>query len=133
MLRVCDDAFFKNRERPCILYQIKRCSAPCVGKISKVDYSTLVSEAVQFLEGKTTKIQKNLAIKMAAASNAMNFETAAIYRDRIRALTQIQSHQGINPSNIEEADVVALALEGGLACVQVFFIRANQNWGNQDF
>jgi excinuclease ABC subunit C len=133
LLRNCSDAMFESRSRPCLLHQIKRCSAPCVGKISPQDYGALVTEASQFLEGKTTRVQADLAAAMAEASEAMEFERAAALRDRIRALTQVQSAQGINPQGVAEADVVALHLEGGQACVQVFFIRANQSWGNADF
>jgi excinuclease ABC subunit C len=133
LLRNCSDAMFESRSRPCLLHQIKRCSAPCVGKIAPEDYGALVAEASQFLEGKTTRVQADLAAAMAQASEAMEFERAAALRDRIRALTQVQSAQGINPQGVAEADVVALHLEGGQACVQVFFIRANQSWGNADF
>ncbi|MEL7106937.1 MAG: excinuclease ABC subunit UvrC [Pseudomonadota bacterium] len=133
LLRNCSDATFESRTRPCLLYQIKRCSAPCVGYISKPDYGALVRDAERFLQGKTTKVQSKLAEDMAAASQAMEFERAAALRDRIRALTQVQSSQGINPASTTEADVVALHMDGGQACVQVFFIRANQNWGNRDY
>jgi excinuclease ABC subunit C len=133
LLRNCSDAMFESRTRPCLLHQIRRCSAPCVGKISPEDYGALVAEAGQFLQGKTTRVQADLAAAMAEASEAMEFERAAALRDRIRALTQVQSAQGINPQGVAEADVVALHLEGGQACVQVFFIRANQSWGNADF
>ncbi|MDT8857305.1 excinuclease ABC subunit UvrC [Paracoccaceae bacterium Fryx2] len=133
LLRTCTDASFESRTRPCLLYQIKRCAAPCVGKVTAEDYNTLVSDARRFLEGKTTTVQADLARDMAAASEAMEFERAAALRDRIKALTQVQSSQGINPASVAEADVIALHLEGGQACVQVFFIRANQSWGNRDF
>ena len=133
LLRNCSDAMFASRTRPCLLYQIKRCSAPCVGYISEDAYAGLVSDAERFLRGKSTQVQAGLAEEMAAASEAMEFERAAALRDRIRALTQIQSAQGINPRGVAEADVVALHMEGGQACVQVFFIRANQSWGNRDF
>jgi excinuclease ABC subunit C len=133
LLRNCTDSMFEGRSRPCLLYQIKRCSAPCVGYISEADYASSVSDAEKFLQGRTTGVQEKLAAEMAAASEAMEFERAAAMRDRIRALTQVQSAQGINPRVTGEADVVALHLEGGQACVQVFFIRAHQNWGNQDF
>jgi excinuclease ABC subunit C len=133
LLRNCTDATFESRTRPCLLYQIKRCSAPCVGYISEKDYSGLVADAERFLQGKTTTVQATLATQMAEASEAMEFERAAALRDRIRALTQVQSAQGINPAGVTEADVVALHMEGGQACVQVFFIRANQNWGNRDY
>jgi excinuclease ABC subunit C len=133
LLRNCTDAMFESRTRPCLLYQIKRCSAPCVGKIAPEDYARLIADAESFLQGKTTAVQADLASAMAEASEAMEFERAAALRDRIRALTQIQSAQGINPRGVAEADVIALHLDGGQACVQVFFIRANQSWGNADF
>ncbi|MFN3994677.1 MAG: excinuclease ABC subunit UvrC [Tabrizicola flagellatus] len=133
LLRNCSDAMFDSRTRPCLQYQIKRCSAPCVGKISVEGYAGLVEDAKRFLEGKTTSVQADLARDMAAASEAMEFERAAALRDRIKALTQVQQSQGINPQGVSEADVVALHLEHGQACVQVFFIRANQSWGNRDF
>ncbi|QBF33571.1 excinuclease ABC subunit UvrC [Thalassococcus sp. S3] len=133
LLRNCSDSMFESRTRPCLLYQIKRCSAPCVGYISEEDYAESVSDAERFLSGRSTKVQENLAVQMAAASEAMEFERAAALRDRIRALTQVQTAQGINPRGVTEADVIALHLESGQACVQVFFIRANQNWGNRDF
>jgi len=133
LLRNCSDAMFESRSRPCLLYQIKRCAAPCVGLISKADYATLVADAERFLRGKTTDVQAHLAAEMAAASEAMEFERAAALRDRIRALTQVQQAQGVNPRGVAEADVVALSMEGGQACVQVFFIRANQSWGNRDY
>lgn len=133
LLRNCTDATFESRTRPCLLYQIKRCAGPCVGRVSEKEYAALVSDAERFLQGKTTQMQAALAAQMAEASEAMEFERAAAIRDRIRALTQVQQAQGINPRGVSEADIVALHLEGGQACVQVFFIRANQNWGNRDF
>ncbi|MFN3823352.1 MAG: excinuclease ABC subunit UvrC [Pseudorhodobacter sp.] len=133
LLRTCTDAAYSGRTRPCLLYQIKRCAAPCVGKVDAADYAALVADARRFLEGKTTDVQANLAAEMSKASEAMAFERAAALRDRIKALTAVQSAQGINPRGVAEADVVALHLEGGQACVQVFFIRANQSWGNRDF
>jgi excinuclease ABC subunit C len=133
LLRTCTDAEFDGRTRPCLLHQIKRCSAPCVGKVSAAEYSGLVRDASRFLSGKSSKVQGQLAIEMAKASDAMEFERAAALRDRIRALTQVQTAQGINPQGVAEADVAALHLENGQACVQVFFIRANQNWGNRDY
>ncbi len=132
-LRNCSDAMFETRTRPCLQYQIKRCSGPCVGRISTRDYRTSVKDAQRFLSGKSTEIQESLASQMAQASEAMEFERAAALRDRIRAMTQVQTNQGINPRTVSEADVIALHIEGGQACVQVFFIRANQNWGNRDF
>jgi len=133
LLRNCTDAVFASRTRPCLLYQIKRCAGPCVGKISQQGYADLVSDATNFLTGRSTKVQENLAQDMAAASEALEFERAAALRDRIKALTQVQQSQGINPRGVAEADVIALHMDGGQACVQVFFIRANQNWGNRDF
>ena len=133
LLRTCTDATFESRTRPCLLYQIKRCSAPCVGYVTEADYNALIDDAENFLEGRSTAVQAHLAAEMAKASEAMEFERAAALRDRIKALTQVQSAQGINPRGVAEADVIALHLEGGHACVQVFFIRGNQNWGNRDF
>ncbi|MFQ6546666.1 excinuclease ABC subunit UvrC [Aestuariibius sp. 2305UL40-4] len=133
LLRNCSDATFDSRTRPCLLYQIKRCSAPCVGYVSEDEYAGLVKDADRFLQGKTTAVQAQLADEMRAASEAMEFERAAALRDRIRAMTQVQSAQGINPQGVAEADVIALHQGGGQACVQVFFIRANQNWGNRDY
>ena len=133
LLRNCSDAMFSSRTRPCLLYQIKRCSGPCVGRISESDYAESVRDAERFLSGKSTRVQEELAEQMQQASDDMEFERAAALRDRIKALTQVQSTQGINPRGVAEADVVALHMESGQACVQVFFIRANQNWGNQDF
>ena len=132
-LRNFSDAMFETRTRPCLQYQIKRCSGPCVGRISARDYQASVKDAQRFLSGKSTEIQESLASQMAQASEAMEFERAAALRDRIRAMTQVQTNQGINPRTVSEADVIALHIEGGQACVQVFFIRANQNWGNRDF
>ena len=133
LLRNCSDSMFESRTRPCLLYQIKRCSAPCVGYIEKENYGELIDDATRFLKGKSTKVQEELAQEMAQASKNMEFEKAAALRDRIRALTQVQSSQGINPQGVEEADIIALHQEGGQACVQVFFIRANQNWGNRAY
>lgn len=133
LLRNCTDATFESRTRPCLLFQIKRCSAPCVGRISEADYGALVSDAERFLQGKTTVIQANLARDMAAAAENMEYERAAALRDRIKALTAVQSVQAINPKRVAEADIVALHMDSGQACVQVFFIRGNQSWGNRDF
>ncbi|MDP0928460.1 excinuclease ABC subunit UvrC [Paracoccus onubensis] len=133
LLRNCTDAVFESRTRPCLLYQIKRCSAPCVDRISREDYQRLVRDAERFLQGKSTDIQARLAEEMAAASADMEYERAAALRDRIKALTAVQSVQAINPRGVAEADIVALHIEGGQACVQVFFIRGNQSWGNRDF
>ncbi|WP_299141966.1 excinuclease ABC subunit UvrC [uncultured Tateyamaria sp.] len=133
LLRNCTDSVFDSRTRPCLLYQIKRCSGPCVGLISESDYAQTVKDAERFLSGKSTDIQAKLAGQMQEASEAMEFERAAALRDRIRAMTQVQTAQGINPRGVTEADIVALHMEQGQACVQVFFIRAGQNWGNRDF
>ncbi len=133
LLRTCTDQTFETRTRPCLLYQIKRCAAPCTGEIDTADYAALVADAERFLSGKSTRMQEDLAAQMQDAAAAMEFERAAALRDRIRALTQMQTAQGINPRGVPEADVIALHMEGGQACVQVFFIRANQNWGNRDF
>lgn len=133
LLRNCSDATFEARTRPCLLFQIKRCSAPCVGRIDAAGYANLVADAERFLKGKTTEMQELLATDMVQASEALEFERAAAIRDRIRALTQVQQGQGINPRGVSEADIVALYMDGGQACVQVFFIRAHQNWGNRDF
>lgn len=133
LLRNCSDSMFESRTRPCLLYQIKRCSAPCVGYVEAGDYADLIEDATRFLQGKSTKVQEELAAEMAKASKEMEFERAAALRDRIKALTQVQSSQGINPQGVDEADIIALHQEGGQACVQVFFIRANQNWGNRAY
>ncbi|PVA07367.1 excinuclease ABC subunit UvrC [Thalassorhabdomicrobium marinisediminis] len=133
LLRTCSDSEYDSRTRPCLQYQIKRCSAPCVGKIDQGDYKQLVRDAERFLTGKSTEMQAKLAERMEAASAEMEFERAAALRDRIKALTQVQTSQGINPRGVTEADVIALHRDGGQACVQVFFIRANQNWGNRDY
>ena len=133
LLRNCSDSDFETRTRPCLQYQIKRCSGPCCGLISEADYARTVGDAEKFLQGRTKGIQEALAKQMQDASEAMEFERAAAMRDRIKALTQVQTAQGINPQNTPEADVIALHRDGGQACVQVFFIRANQNWGNHDY
>lgn len=129
LLRTCEDSVYSARTRPCMLYQIKRCAGPCVGLISKEDYTELANEAADFLRGKGADLQKRLAAEMEAASEAMEFETAARLRDRIRAIAHVRSTQDVNPDGIEEADVFAISMEGGVSCVQVFFIRAGQNWG----
>jgi excinuclease ABC subunit C len=133
LLRNCSDAEFEARTRPCLNYQIKRCSAPCVGFIAASRYAESVKDAERFLRGETTEIQEKLAHEMEEAAAEMEFERAAALRDRIKALTNVQSTQGVNPQGVPEADVIGLHLEGGQACVQVFFIRAGQNWGNSDF
>ena len=132
-LRVCDDTVFKNRERPCILYQIKRCSAPCVGFIEEKDYKQSVDDAIEFVSGKSRKIQKNLSQQMEKASEELDFEKATILRDRIKSLNIIQSSQRVNEANLVEADVIAGYKESGKTCIQVFFYRSKQNWGNQAF
>ena len=133
LLRSCSDKEVEAGDRPCLNYHLKRCSGPCGGKISKADYKLLVQAADNFLTGKSTNVQEKLSLQMKQASEEMEFERAAALRDRIRALTQVQSNQGINPRTVSEADVISLHLDAGQACVQVFFIRANQNWGNVDF
>lgn len=132
-LRNCSDAMFESRTRPCLQYQIKRCTAPCVGHISKAEYAVSVADAERYLSGRSTEIQEKLAAQMQDASVAMEFERAAALRDRIKALTQVQTAQGINPRTVNEADLIALHMENGQACVQVFFVRGGQNWGNRDF
>ena len=133
LIRTCSDSVYESRTRPCLLYQIKRCAAPCTGEISIEDYNGLVDDAKAFLSGKSKQVKADLAGQMEAASEDLDFERAAVYRDRISALSQIQSHQGINPRNVEEADVFALHAEGGQICVQVFFFRTGQNWGNHAY
>ena len=133
LLRVCDDTIFKNRKRPCILYQIKRCSAPCVGIVEEQDYKNTVVDAIKFISGKSREIQKNLSKQMEIASDKLDFEKATVLRDRIKALNIIQSSQKINESNLIDADVIAAYKESGKTCIQVFFYRSKQNWGNQSF
>ena len=132
-LRICDDTVFKNRKRPCILYQIKRCSAPCVGYINNDEYKQTVDDAIEFVSGKSRKIQKNLSKQMEKASEELNFEKATILRDRIKSLNIIQSSQRINEANLLEADVIAGYKDSGKTCIQIFFYRSKQNWGNQAF
>ena len=132
-LRVCDDTVFKNRKRPCILYQIKRCSGPCVGYIKNDEYKQTVDDAIEFVSGKSRKIQKNLSKQMEKASEQLDFEKATILRDRIKSLNIIQSSQRINEANLIEADVIAGYKESGKTCIQIFFYRSKQNWGNQAF
>jgi len=132
-LRVCDDAVFKNRKRPCILYQIRRCSAPCVGNVDENEYKKSVEDAIEFVSGKSRSIQKNLSVQMEKSSEELDFEKAAILRDRIKSLNIIQSSQKINEANLVEADVIAGYKESGKTCIQVFFYRSKQNWGNQAF
>ena len=133
LLRSCRDAVFHNRERPCLMYQIKRCSAPCVGKISKDDYRKLVDSAIAFLEGKNSKIQEELSQRMQEASENMDYETAIVLRDRIRALTNIQSGNQVEYADIKSADFIGIFKQNGLVCIQVFFIRGGQNCGNVPF
>ena len=133
LLRSCSDREVEAGDRPCLNYHMKRCAGPCGGKVTKEDYAELVKSADDFLKGRSTEIQEMLAAKMEKASVEMEFEKAAGLRDRIRALTNIQSSQGINPKSIREADVIGLHRNGAHACIQVFFIRAYQNWGNKDF
>jgi excinuclease ABC subunit C len=133
LLRSCTDSVFQSRTRPCLLYQIKRCSGPCVGLIGKDDYEHLVGQARAFLSGESHEVQRRLSTLMEEASEALDFERAAVLRDRIRALSQVQARQDINVTAVDEADVVAIHQEGGLSCVQVFFFRAGQNWGNRAY
>lgn len=130
LLRSCRDNVFKNRERPCLMYQIKRCSAPCVGRISKDDYHKLVREAVDFLDGKNTKIQAELSEKMQEASDRQDYEQALVFRDRIRALTNVQTGTMVEYATISSCDIVAIARKNDVVCIQVFFIRSGQNCGN---
>ncbi|MDH3241326.1 MAG: excinuclease ABC subunit UvrC [Alphaproteobacteria bacterium] len=132
-LRSCSDSIFESRTRPCLQYQIKRCTAPCVGRIGREDYLAMVAEAREFLGGKSRAIQERLADKMQAASEALDFEAAAVYRDRIQALTRIQGRQDINLAGLGDADVVALYRSGETCCIQVFFFRAGQNFGNRAY
>ncbi|WP_321339045.1 excinuclease ABC subunit UvrC [Breoghania sp.] len=133
LLRTCSDSYYENRSRPCLLHQIKRCAAPCTGEIDLEGYAQLVKEARDFLSGRSQTVRQELAEAMEKASDALDFETAAIYRDRLAALSHIQQHQGINPQHVEEADVFALHQEGGQYCIQVFFFRTGQNWGNRAY
>jgi len=133
LLRSCTDGFFESRTRPCLLYQIKRCSGPCTNEIEYADYAELVREANAFLSGRSQAVKEELAGEMEKASEQLDFERAAIYRDRLAALSAVQSNQGINPKTFEEADVFALHQDGGFTCVQVFFFRAGQNWGNRAY
>jgi excinuclease ABC subunit C len=133
LLRSCSDGFFESRTRPCLLFQIKRCSGPCTGEIDFAEYAELVREANAFLSGRSRTVKEELAVEMEKASSALDFERAAIYRDRLAALSAVQAHQGINPRNVEEADVFAVHQEGGFSCVEVFFFRTGQNWGNRAY
>jgi excinuclease ABC subunit C len=133
LLRSCADTMFESRTRPCLLYQIKRCSGPCTGEISAPDYAELVAEAKDFLSGRSQKVKGEISAAMQQASAELDFERAAIYRDRLSALSHVQSHQGINPQSVDEADVFAIHQEGGQSCIEVFFFRTGQNWGNRAY
>ncbi|MBN8931369.1 MAG: excinuclease ABC subunit UvrC [Rhizobium pusense] len=133
LIRTCTDSVFETRTRPCLLYQIKRCSGPCTHEISDEGYAELVKEAKDFLSGKSQSVKTAIARQMNEASEDLDFERAAIYRDRLAALSHVQSHQGINPAGIEEADVFAIHHEGGISCIKVFFFRTGQNWGNRAY
>ncbi len=133
LLRTCTDSVFESRTRPCLLYQIKRCSAPCTHEISDAGYAELVAEAKDFLSGKSQNVKGQIAAAMNEAAEELDFERAAVYRDRLAALSHVQSHQGINPAGVEEADVFAIHHEGGISCIQVFFFRTGQNWGNRAY
>src|SRR5438874_6866035 len=133
LIRSCTDAFFESRTRPCLLYQIRRCSGPCTREVDFTGYTNLVREATDFLSGRSHLVKQELAGEMEKASSELEFETAALYRDRLAALSAIQSQQGINPRTVEEADVFAIHQEGGYSCVEVFFFRIGQNWGNRAY
>ncbi len=133
LLRSCTDSFFENRTRPCLLYQIKRCAGPCTGEISHAAYAELVDEAKDFLSGRSQKVKTEMSSAMQQAAEELDFERAAIFRDRLAALSHVQSHQGINTQAVEEADVFAIHQEGGQVCIQVFFFRTGQNWGNRAY
>ncbi|MER8843843.1 MULTISPECIES: excinuclease ABC subunit UvrC [Mesorhizobium] len=133
LLRSCTNSFYENRTRPCLLYQIKRCAGPCTGEISHEGYAELVAEAKDFLSGRSQKVKTEISAAMQQASQDLDFERAAIYRDRLAALSHVQSHQGINPATVDEADVFAIHQEGGQVCIQVFFFRTGQNWGNRAY
>jgi excinuclease ABC subunit C len=133
LLRSCTDSVFESRTRPCLLFQIKRCSGPCTGEISAGDYAALVGEAKDFLSGHSQNVKTEISRAMQDASEDLDFERAAIYRDRLAALSHVQSHQGVNPHTVEEADVFAIHQEGGQTCIQVFFFRTGQNWGNRAY
>ncbi len=133
LLRSCSDSFFANRSRPCLLYQIRRCSAPCVGRIEQAAYAELVDDAKSFLAGKSTGVQAKLGKAMADAAEAQDFELAAVYRDRLRALTYIQGSQTVHAEGLGDADIFALACNAGQMCIQAFFIRGGQNWGHRAF
>ncbi len=133
LIRTCTDSFYANRTRPCLLHQIKRCAAPCTGEVSAEDYAELVKQTKDFLTGKSQEIKNRFSKRMQQASDDLDFETAAIYRDRLAALSHVQSHQGINPQTVKEADIFAVHQEGGQFCIQIFFFRTGQNWGNRAY
>ena len=133
LLRTCTDSVFESRTRPCLLFQIKRCAGPCTGEINEAGYAALVEEARDFLSGRSSKVKGEISAAMREASAALDFERAAIHRDRLAALSHVQSHQGINPQGVEEADVFAIHQEGGQSCIEVFFFRTGQNWGNRAY
>jgi excinuclease ABC subunit C len=133
LIRSCSDAVFESRTRPCLLFQIKRCSAPCMGEISRTDYDELVREATNFLSGRSRAVKDELAEEMDRASETLDFERAAALRDRLAALSAVQARQGINPRGVEEADVFAIHQDGGFNCIEVFFFRTGQNWGNRAY
>ncbi len=133
LLRSCTDSFFNNRSRPCLLYQIKRCSAPCVDRITKDEYAELVEDSRNFLSGKSTEVQKKLGAQMEKAAEELDFEMAALHRDRLKALTFIQGNQAVNAAGLPDADIFALAAKGSTVCIQAFFIRGGQNWGHRSF
>lgn len=133
LLRSCTDSFFNNRSRPCLLYQIKRCSAPCVDRITKDDYAELVEDSRNFLSGKSTEVQQKLGAQMEKAAEELDFEMAALHRDRLKALTFIQGNQAVNAAGLPDADIFALAAKGSTVCIQAFFIRGGQNWGHRSF
>jgi excinuclease ABC subunit C len=133
LVRSCTDAVYESRTRPCLLHQIKRCAAPCTGEIAMTDYAVLVAEAKAFLSGKSRAVKEQLALDMQAAAESLDFERAAVYRDRLAALSAVQAQQGVNPRGLEEADVFAAWQEGGYTCVEVFFFRTGQNWGNRAY
>jgi excinuclease ABC subunit C len=133
LIRSCTDSFFENRSRPCLLYQIKRCAGPCTNETTPADYDKLVDEAKAFLTGRSQAIKTTLSLAMQTASESLDFERAAIYRDRLSALSHVTSHQGINPQGVDEADVFAVVQDGGMTCIEIFFFRTGQNWGNRAY
>src|SRR6478735_9878873 len=133
LLRSCSDAYFETRLRPCLLYQIKRCSAPCTGEISDADYAALIDEALHFLTGESDEVKRRMHKLMDDASLKQDYERAASFRDRLTALSNVQSHQGINPQNVKDADVFSAHQEAGQTAIQVFFFRTGNNWGNRAY